>query len=100
MITSKVILYRYVLNPPHFLSITFKSFSGLDANANIEDKYSDLLNTLAEMRSELAPTIMGLRAPKDRLHRDIAQARYTVRECLLLLEKDCQQESEGSPTGE
>ncbi|XP_037712422.1 uncharacterized protein LOC119548866 [Drosophila subpulchrella] len=72
----------------------------LDANANIEDKYSDLLNTLAEMRSELAPTIMGLRAPKDRLHRDIAQARYTVRECILLLEKDCQQESEGSPTGE
>ncbi|KAH8366472.1 hypothetical protein KR084_010455, partial [Drosophila pseudotakahashii] len=59
----------------------------LDANANIEDKYSDLLNLLAEMRFNLPPTMMGLRAPKERLQRDIAQARVRVRECLLLLEK-------------
>ncbi|XP_016963300.1 uncharacterized protein LOC108033473 [Drosophila biarmipes] len=72
----------------------------LDANANIEDKYSDLLSVLAEMRSNLAPAIIGLRAPKDRLQRDIAQARFTVRECLLLLEKDGLQENEGSHTEE
>ncbi|XP_016993602.2 uncharacterized protein [Drosophila takahashii] len=72
----------------------------LDANANIEDKYSDLLNILAEMRFNLPPTMMGLRAPKERLQRDIAHARVRVRECLLLLEKDRSQETEETPTTE
>ncbi|KAI8043225.1 uncharacterized protein LOC128263369 [Drosophila gunungcola] len=77
----------------------------LDANANIVDKYSDLLNILTEMRSNLSPTVMGLRAPKERLQRDIAQARVRVRECLMLLEKDRYQEteenqSEGIPPSE
>ncbi|XP_017063921.2 uncharacterized protein LOC108103081 [Drosophila eugracilis] len=65
----------------------------LDVNANIVDKYSDLLNILEEMRSNLPPTMMGLRAPKERLQRDISQARIRVHECLLLLEKDRQLES-------
>ncbi|XP_017044887.2 uncharacterized protein LOC108090621 [Drosophila ficusphila] len=78
----------------------------LDANANIVDKYSDLLNILAEMRSNLPPTMIGLRAPKERLQRDITQARITVKECLLLLEKDNPNQEtngghyEGTPTSE
>ncbi|XP_016987281.2 uncharacterized protein LOC108050228 [Drosophila rhopaloa] len=72
----------------------------LDDNANIVDKYGDLLNLLPEMRPNLPPTVMGLRAPKERLQRDIAQARVRVRECLLLLEKDRFQETEVIPISE
>ncbi|XP_017107183.2 uncharacterized protein [Drosophila bipectinata] len=64
----------------------------VDPNANIEDKYSELLHLLGEMKPNLAPTMMGIRAPKDRLQRDIAHARVIVRECLLILERDEQQE--------
>lgn len=69
------------------------------------DKYSDLLNVLAEMQPNLAPTMIGVRTRKDRLLRDIAQARVMVRECILLLESDQQAESEAtqsqnSPTSE
>ncbi|KAH8412784.1 hypothetical protein KR009_005718 [Drosophila setifemur] len=60
----------------------------LDVNANIVDKYSDLLNLLSKMQPNIPPTIVGLRAPKERLQRDIAQARVMVRECLLILERD------------
>ncbi|KAH8323286.1 hypothetical protein KR067_004402 [Drosophila pandora] len=69
----------------------------VDASANIEDKYSDLLRLLAEMQPNLAPTMMGLRAPKERLQRDIAHARVIVRECLLILERDQQQELAEEP---
>ncbi|XP_034473727.1 uncharacterized protein LOC117781115 [Drosophila innubila] len=59
---------------------------------NIKDAYANLLSVIAEMHSNLAPTTIGLRAPKERLLRDIAQARVLVRECSLLLMRDQQQQ--------
>ncbi|KAH8282064.1 hypothetical protein KR054_005296 [Drosophila jambulina] len=70
----------------------------VDENANIEDKYSDLLNVLAEIQPHLPPTMMGVRARKDCLLRDIAKARIMVRECHLLLENDQQPQPEVSPS--
>ncbi|XP_017037389.1 uncharacterized protein [Drosophila kikkawai] len=77
----------------------------VDENANIEDKYSDLLTVLAEIQPHLAPTTMGVRSRKDCLLRDIAKARVIVRECLLLLESDQkpqteENQSQGSSTSE
>ncbi|KAH8324156.1 hypothetical protein KR074_000923 [Drosophila pseudoananassae] len=69
----------------------------VDANANITDKYSELLRLLGEMQPNLAPTVMGVRAPKERLQRDIAHARVIVRECLLILERDQQREVAEEP---
>ncbi|KAH8249776.1 hypothetical protein KR032_012326 [Drosophila birchii] len=60
----------------------------VDENANIEDKYTELLNVLADIQPHLPPTMMGVRARKDCLLRDIAKARVLLRECLLLLESD------------
>ncbi|EDV54835.1 uncharacterized protein Dere_GG21738 [Drosophila erecta] len=75
-----------------------------DENANIVDKYSDLLNVLGEMRSNLPATMAGLRAPKERLQRDIAQARLKVRQCLLLLQQGEEESDDtdfqGAPTKE
>ncbi|KAL7739753.1 hypothetical protein ACLKA6_014993 [Drosophila palustris] len=61
-------------------------------SGNIKDAYGNLLSVIAEMHSNLAPTTIGLRAPKERLLRDIAQARVLVRECTLLLMRDQQQQ--------
>ncbi|KAH8377911.1 hypothetical protein KR093_007820 [Drosophila rubida] len=58
--------------------------------ANIVDVYGNLLRTISEMQSNLGPTTIGLRAPKERLLRDIAQARVLVRECILMLMRDQQ----------
>lgn len=68
-----------VVKTPHF--------AGLDENANIVDKYSDLLNVLGEMRTNVPTTMAGLRAPKERMQRDIAHARLKVRQCLQLLQQ-------------
>ncbi|KAH8246641.1 hypothetical protein KR038_012176 [Drosophila bunnanda] len=68
----------------------------VDENANIEDKYSDLLNVLAEIRPHLPPSMMGVRPRKDCLLRDIAKARVLVRECLLLLESDQHPQIDGN----
>ncbi|EDX05324.1 uncharacterized protein LOC6732620 [Drosophila simulans] len=65
----------------------FGTSMNLDENANIVDKYSDLLNVLVEMRTNVPTTMVGLRAPKERMQRDIAQARLKVRQCLQLLEQ-------------
>ncbi|KAH8262768.1 hypothetical protein KR044_000141 [Drosophila immigrans] len=64
--------------------------------ANIVDVYENLLASIAEMQSNLGPTTIGLRAPKERLLRDIAQARVLVRECILLLMRDQQQQQQKS----
>ncbi|KAM8717376.1 hypothetical protein ACLKA7_004124 [Drosophila subpalustris] len=61
-------------------------------SVNIKDAYGNLLSVIAEMHSNLAPTTIGLRAPKERLLRDIAQARVLVRECTMLLMRDQQQQ--------
>ncbi|XP_033172517.1 uncharacterized protein LOC117148910 [Drosophila mauritiana] len=65
----------------------FGTSMSLDENANIVDKYSDLLNVLVEMRTNVPTTMVGLRAPKERMQRDIAQARLKVRQCLQLLQQ-------------
>lgn len=58
------------------------------SSGNIVDTYENLLSVIAEMKSNLGPTAIGLRAPKERLLRDIAQARVLVRECILMLMRD------------
>ncbi|EDW90166.2 uncharacterized protein LOC6529452 [Drosophila yakuba] len=78
--------------------------TNIDENANIVDKYAELLNVLGEMRSNVPTTMAGLRAPKERLQRDIAQARLKVRQCLLLLhqgdEESDDADFQGAPTKE
>ncbi|EDW04122.1 uncharacterized protein LOC6562738 [Drosophila grimshawi] len=56
-----------------------------NGTSNIVDVYDNLLSVIAEMQSCLGPTAMGLRAPKERLLRDIGHARVLVRECILML---------------
>lgn len=46
------------------------------------------------MQVKLRPTSFGLRAPKERLLRDIAHARVLVRECILLLMRDQDEEQQ------
>lgn len=46
------------------------------------------------MQIKLGPTAIGLRAPKERLLRDIAHARVLVRECILALMRDNDQEQQ------
>ncbi|EDW77299.1 uncharacterized protein Dwil_GK18226 [Drosophila willistoni] len=65
-----------------------------DPTANIVDKYSNILATLASMKMEISPTLMGARGPRERLLRDIAHARILVRECIMLIERDQQQEEQ------
>ncbi|KAH8298355.1 hypothetical protein KR018_008085 [Drosophila ironensis] len=72
------------------------SHLSVDPSANIVEKYSDLLKLLAEMKILLPPSIMGTRMSRDTLQRDIAQARVMVRECLLILARDQQQEAEAT----
>ncbi|XP_017857982.1 PREDICTED: uncharacterized protein LOC108610409 [Drosophila arizonae] len=57
-------------------------------SGNIVDTYDNLLSVIAEMQRNLGPTAIGLRAPKERLLRDIAHARVLVRECILMLMRD------------
>ncbi|EDW12907.1 uncharacterized protein Dmoj_GI22388 [Drosophila mojavensis] len=57
-------------------------------SGNIVDTYDNLLRVIAEMHRNLGPTAIGLRAPKERLLRDIAHARVLVRECILMLMRD------------
>ncbi|XP_030373174.1 cyclin-dependent kinase 2-associated protein 2 isoform X2 [Scaptodrosophila lebanonensis] len=68
----------------------------LEPNANIANKYNDLLTIIAGMPSNLAPSAMGLRAPKERLLRDIAHARVILRQCLILLSRESEDKSEPS----
>ncbi|XP_020812290.1 uncharacterized protein LOC110187234 [Drosophila serrata] len=68
----------------------------VDENTNIEDKYTDLLNVLTEIRPHLPPTMIGVRPRKDCLLRDIGKARVLVRECLLLLESDQHPQIDGN----
>lgn len=49
------------------------------------------------MQAKLGPTSFGLRAPKERLLRDIAHARVLVRECILLLMRDHDEEQQYLP---
>ncbi|XP_023164205.2 uncharacterized protein LOC111594943 [Drosophila hydei] len=64
--------------------------NGISNGGNIVDTYDNLLSVIAEMQSNLGPTAIGLRAPKERLLRDIAHARVLVRECILMLMRDHQ----------
>ncbi|XP_064546790.1 uncharacterized protein LOC135434220 [Drosophila montana] len=65
-----------------------------NGTTNIVDTYDNLLAVIAEMQSNLGPTAIGLRAPKERLLRDIAHARVLVRECILMLMRDHQQQQQ------
>lgn len=64
---------------------------------NIEQAYANLLGVIGEMQAKLGPTSFGLRAPKERLLRDIAHARVLVRECILLLMRDHDEEQQYLP---
>ncbi|XP_068140969.1 uncharacterized protein [Drosophila tropicalis] len=66
----------------------------VDPTANIVDKYSNILVTLASMKMEISPTLMGARGPRERLLRDIAQARILIKECIMLIDRDQQQEEQ------
>ncbi|XP_030557062.1 uncharacterized protein LOC115760035 [Drosophila novamexicana] len=65
-----------------------------NGTTNIVDTYDNLLAVIGEMQSNLGPTAIGLRAPKERLLRDIAHARVLVRECILMLMRDHQQQQQ------
>lgn len=72
-------------------------FSEPNETLNIEQAYANLLGVIGEMQAKLGPTSFGLRAPKERLLRDIAHARVLVRECILLLMRDHDEEQQYLP---
>lgn len=72
--------------------ISSTSFPESNDSFNIVEAYTNLLGVIAEMQIKLGPTAIGLRAPKERLLRDIAHARVLVRECILSLMRDHEQE--------
>ncbi|KAH8392440.1 hypothetical protein KR215_008474, partial [Drosophila sulfurigaster] len=92
-VLAKLEYTKFVQAQLQMMSLTTNGAGGGTATEtpNIVDVYGSLLRTIAEMQSNLGPTTIGLRAPKERLLRDIAQARVLVRECILLLMRDQQQ---------
>ncbi|XP_060644980.1 uncharacterized protein LOC132783672 [Drosophila nasuta] len=92
-VLAKLEYTKFVQAQLQMMSLTTNGAGGGNATEtpNIVDVYGSLLRTIAEMQSNLGPTTIGLRAPKERLLRDIAQARVLVRECILLLMRDQQQ---------
>ncbi|XP_062142298.1 uncharacterized protein LOC133850267 [Drosophila sulfurigaster albostrigata] len=92
-VLAKLEYTKFMQAQLQMMSLTTNGAGGGNATEtpNIVDVYGSLLRTIAEMQSNLGPTTIGLRAPKERLLRDIAQARVLVRECILLLMRDQQQ---------
>lgn len=76
------------------INLFSSSFSESNDTLNIDEAYTNLLGVIAEMQIKLGPTAIGLRAPKERLLRDIAHARVLVRECILALMRDNDQEQQ------
>ncbi|TDG42232.1 hypothetical protein AWZ03_011341 [Drosophila navojoa] len=74
--------------PGNQIQVPSKERSNTANSGNIVDTYDNLLSVIAEMQSNLGPAAIGLRAPKERLLRDIAHARVLVRECNLMLMRD------------
>ncbi|ALC38668.1 CG15142 [Drosophila busckii] len=98
-VLAKLEFTKYVQAQLHLMSFNKNMAANMtDANINnnnnnnnnssIVDAYEKLLGVIAEIHSNLGPTLIGIRAPKERLLRDIAHARVLVRECILVLMQD------------
>lgn len=58
------------------------------AGPGVTGKYAHLLNVIEELGKDIRPTYAGSKTSIERLKRNIIQARFEIRQCLIELERN------------